>query len=147
MKTNLKPLIFPFFVLLIHSLSAQILDIRIRDVRNQKGQLCVAVFANQQNFNAEKTFYDRKFSKDELVNGEMHVKLALKPGIFGVSVLDDENKSGKMEYGILGIPKKGFGFSDFYLNGLKRPTFDDFCFTVDKNEVKKLVVRMKYFIK
>jgi uncharacterized protein (DUF2141 family) len=147
MKTNLKPLILLVLVLITHLLSAQILDIHIRDVRNQKGQLCVAVFANQKNFNAEKTFYDMKFSKNELVNGELHVQLALKPGKFGVSVLDDEDKSGKMEYGFLGIPKKGFGFSDYYLKGFTKPSFDDFCFTVEKNQVKKLVVRMKYFIK
>ncbi len=125
--------------------SAQTLDIHIKNIRNQKGQICIAVFANQDGFNAEKTLFDIKCNKNEVVNGELHLKLPFKPGKFGVSVLDDENKTGRMEYGLLGIPKKGFGFSNFFLKGLCKPVFEDFSFKIIKDEVKSLEVKMKYF--
>lgn len=142
---KMKLLFVFFFSLIMNMASAQTLDIHIKNIRNQKGQLCIAVFANQDGFNAEKTFYDLKCTKNEVVNGELHLQLPFKPGKFGVSVLDDEDKTGKMEYGFLGIPKKGFGFSNFYLNGLIKPVFDDFSFSLGKNEVKALTVKMKYF--
>jgi uncharacterized protein (DUF2141 family) len=144
MKSRINYLILSFLVLITHLLSAQTLDIQIKNIRNQKGQLCIAVFGNQDGFKAEKTLFDLKCNKNQVINGELHVKLPFKPGKFGISVLDDEDQTGKMEYGFLGIPKKGFGFSDFNLKGLFKPVFEDFCFTVGNNEVKKLIVKMKY---
>ena len=139
-------LLFVFlFSLIMNMTEAQTLDIHIKNIRNQKGQICIAIFANQDGFNAEKTLYDVKYTKNEVVNGELHLHLPFKPGKFGVSVLDDEDKTGKMEYGFLGIPKKGFGFSNFFLKGLCKPVFDDFSFSLEKNEVKVLSVKMKYF--
>lgn len=125
--------------------SAQTLDIHIKNIRNQKGQLCLAIFADEAGFKTEKTCWSMKCSKNEIVNGELHLQLPFKPGKFGVSVLDDEDKTGQMEYGFLGIPKKGFGFSNFFLKGILKPTFDDFSFILEKDEVKALTVKMKYF--
>jgi uncharacterized protein (DUF2141 family) len=141
----MRLLVLLFFSLAIFLMSAQTLDIHIKDIRNQKGQLCIAVFANQDGFNAEKTLYDLKCTKNEVVNGELHLQLPFRSGKFGVSVLDDENGTGKMEYGFLGIPKKGFGFSNYYLKGLCKPVFDNFSFDIKKNEIKLLEIKMKYF--
>ena len=146
METTKKYLILFFFILTTGLLSAQMLDIHIQNIRNQKGQICIAVFANQDEFNAEKTLFDMKCNKNQVINGELHIKLPFRPGKFGVSVLDDEDQTGRMEYGFLGIPKKGFGFSDFYLRGLIKPAFEDFCFTLGKDEVRELIVKMKYFM-
>lgn len=145
MKPRNNYLILLFLILITHLLSAQTLDIQIKNIRNHNGQLCIAIFANQDGFNTEKTLFDIKCSKKAVVNGELHVELPFKPGKFAVSVMDDEDQTGRMEYGFLGIPKKGCGFSNYYLKGLRKPTFEDFCFTLGKNEVKKLIVKMKYF--
>lgn len=141
----MKTLVFLLFSLMSVLVSAQTLDIHIKNIRNQKGQICIAVFANQDEFTAEKTLFYMKCNKNEVVNGELHLQLPFRAGKFGVSVLDDENKTGRMEYGFLGIPKKGFGFSNFYLKGLSKPVFDDFSFNLNTNEVKLLDVIMKYF--
>jgi uncharacterized protein (DUF2141 family) len=74
----------------------------------------------------------------------MRVRFTLEPGIYGLSLLDDENSNGKMEYNFLGIPKEGFGFSDYYHKGLKRPKFESFKFSIDKGQTKKLTVRIRY---
>jgi len=50
-----------------------------------------------------------------------------------------------MEYNFLGIPKEGFGFSDYYHTGITRPKFDDFRFTVVQGQDIKIKVRMRYF--
>ena len=74
----------------------------------------------------------------------MKIKLKLKPGVYGITILDDENNNGKPEYNFIGLPKEGYGFSNFFLRGINRPQFNDFDFVVGKND-KKVYVKMKYF--
>jgi len=123
----------------------QTLDIQIKNIRVGKGQLCVAVFANEAGFEAEKTFFATKCRKGLVVNGNFDLKIPIHPGKYGISVLDDENENGKMEYRLFGIPCEGFGFSNYYQKGIQKPTFNDFSFTVEKNEIKIIIVKMKYF--
>jgi uncharacterized protein (DUF2141 family) len=44
---------------------------------------------------------------------------------------------------LLKIPKEGFGFSNFYMEKMKRPVFDDFKFEVKKVD-NTAAVRVKY---
>ena len=146
MKSCIKSLCVLFLlVLLTHHVSAQVLDVRITNVHNKKGLIRVAIFDCQSNFKKEKTCWDTCFYKKAFDKNEFRVKIPIHSGRFALSVLDDENCSGKMEYNFLGIPLKGFGFSDYYLKGLCRPAFDDFCFKIAKKEIKPILVRMKYF--
>jgi uncharacterized protein (DUF2141 family) len=123
----------------------QTLDIQIKNIRVGKGQICVAVFANEAGFKAEKTVWETKCPKSKVVNGELRLKIRIQPGKYGLSVLDDENENGKMEYRLFGIPSEGFGFSNYYQKGIRKPAFDDFSFIVEKDEVRIITVFMKYF--
>ena len=145
MKTSCKLTLITFLSALSCFVSAQTIDVQITNIRNTNGQLYLAIFADPAGFKAEKPCWVMKCSKKNIVNGEFHIQIPFKSGKFGLSVLDDEDQTGKMEYGFLGIPKKGFGFSDYYLKGLTKPVFDDFKFNIQKNETKKLFVKMKYF--
>ena len=74
----------------------------------------------------------------------MTIKLKLKPGIYGITVLDDKNNDGKMEYNFIGMPKEGYGFSNFTDRILSRPEFKKFDFVLGTND-KTVYVKMKYF--
>ena len=123
---------------------AQTLDVHILNIRNTKGQFCMAIFADETGFRTEKPCWNQIYSKKNILNGELHIQIPFRAGEWGFSVLDDENNSGKMEYNFIGIPCEGFGFSGFIPKGLHRPVFKDFSFTVAKNETKIIIVRMKY---
>jgi uncharacterized protein (DUF2141 family) len=123
---------------------AQNLDIRIVNIRNKNGQLCLAVFADEAHFKEEKTCWAMKCNKKDVINGEFHIQIPFQPGEWAFSVLDDENGNGKMEYNFMGIPREGFGFSDYFLKGLHRPLFKDFSFRLAKNETKTITVKLKY---
>ena len=125
---------------------AQTLDVHIKNIRNTKGQLCLAIFADEESFKSEKPCWNLYCSKKDIVNNEFHIQIPFRPGKWAFSVLDDENKSGKMEYNLIGIPREGVGFSDYFLHGLHRPVFNDFCFVITKNETRIITVRMKYFL-
>jgi len=74
----------------------------------------------------------------------MNVHLTLEPGTYGLTLLDDENMSSLMEYNFIGIPKEGFGFSDYYHTGIKKPKFDQFKFTIKENEKRTINIRIRH---
>ena len=73
----------------------------------------------------------------------MIINCTLDPGTYGITLIDDENKSGELNKNMLGIPKEGFGFSDFFMEKMKKPAFDDFKVNV-KNQNNKISIRVKY---
>ncbi len=128
-----------------HFLSAQLLDVHISNIRNTKGQLCLAIFASEDEFKVEKPCWRLYCDKKEVHNGEFSIQIPFREGNWGFSLLDDENSNGKMEYNFIGMPREGFGFSNYELKGLHRPVFDDFCFQLKKDEKKVLLVKVKYY--
>jgi len=141
MKSILITLLSGFTALLC----GQTLDVRITYIRNSKGQICVALFADEAGFRAERTVLEAKYSKKNVVNGQIRVQISIPPGKYGLSVLDDENGNGKMDYNFLGVPLEGFGFSDYIQKGFRKPLVEDFDFIIQKNELKCITVQMKYF--
>lgn len=127
------------------SISAQTIEVTVTGIRSEKGQIAIGVFTDEESFRKEKAFLEPRVSKENLADGTMTFSLTLEPGVYGLSVLDDENCDGLMEYRKLGLPKEGFGFSGYYHTGIKRPKFDDFSFTVVQGLDMKITVRMKYF--
>ena len=125
-------------------MKAQNLDINITGIRNSKGRILITVFKDNESFRAEKSCLDKSFAKTGIKNGEMTVQISLEPGTYGVSLLDDENSNDNMEYNFLGIPKEGFGFSDYYHTGLTKPKFDAFKFNMDLNQKRIITIRVKY---
>ncbi len=142
---SFKKHIILFTVLLTAiSINAQTISIEITNIRSKKGKIVVAVFKNNEDFKKEITFSDKSYSKCNVKNGNLTIKQKLKPGIYGISILDDKNNDGKMEYNFIGLPKEGYGFSNFFHRGMNRPEFEDFDFIVGK-ENKTVYVKMKYF--
>ncbi len=68
---------------------------------------------------------------------------SLPPGVYGLVFVDDENNDGKMTNRKIGIPKEGFGFSNFYLKVLKKPKFSDFSFSLKEN-FETMQIRLRY---
>jgi uncharacterized protein (DUF2141 family) len=124
------------------SLMAQTLNIKIENIRNSKGRIYLGFFRDNPSFQEEKPFLEKRFSKDSVENGSLSVQVTIPQGLYGIVLLDDENNNDLMEYNWLGIPREGFGFSDFYLKGFRRPVFSDFDFIMtDSNKYIRIVIR------
>ena len=134
------------FIAIVSSWSsfAQSVTLEIKNIRNLKGQLQVSVFENQDQFSDEKPAKTISFDKKDINNGTKHVTLELEPGIYGISVLDDEDNSNDMTYRLGVYPREGVGFTGYKLSGMSKPKFADFDFTVPQGS-KSLLVDMKYF--
>ena len=135
-------LLMMFFPLAM--LSAQTIELTITGIKSTKGEILICVFKDNESFRIEKAFLNKKFEKTGIIEGELKVQFTLEPGLYGLSLLDDENSSSLMEYNFIGIPKEGFGFSDYYHTGIKKPKFDAFSFTLEKDQVKKITIRIRY---
>jgi uncharacterized protein (DUF2141 family) len=132
------------FTSIIMSLSAQKVDVVITGIRSPKGQLVIGVFTNDESFRKEEASLEKIFVKNGIKDGTMSVQFSLEPGTYGLSLLDDENSNSKMEYNFLGIPKEGFGFSDYYFTGFKKPKFDLWKFTLIKDQTRKITIKIRY---
>ncbi len=124
------------------SLFAQKLSVDITGIRNNKGVINLAFFTCEKSFRKEDPDFYRIVSKGRLSGGRISVVFDdIPPGRYGIALLDDENEDGKMRYNILGIPREGFGFSNYYHTGLSKPRLNDFIFDFYDDKVIKIRVR------
>ena len=138
--------ILPGLLLLCHlNLYGQQLTVIIQaeNVKDHNGKLIVAVFPSQTDFENEKTCYERIFEKTTVKNGKITLRIELPPGIYGITLLDDEDGDKKMKYNVLGIPREGFGIVNLETTGFRKPKFSDFSFNLCKNQDRRKV-KMRY---
>lgn len=64
-------------------------------------------------------------------------------GTYALFVLHDANNNKKMDKGLLGIPKEGYGASLNKLPFAAAPTFKDNQFTVENKSTIRLYVRLR----
>lgn len=142
----LKRLMLAFILLSVFPVAsiAQEVLVTIKNVRNTKGNIRVGIFKNDETFQDKNADRIILYKKDNLKNGVLTVRIKLEPGVYGLSLLDDENSNNKMDFNLIHIPKEGFGFSDYVHSGLSMPHFEDFDFSVKDNATTSVTVKMKY---
>lgn len=150
-KYSFSLLISCFLLILImlscvSPLHAQKVEATIKGIKSSKGHIAVMVFTDSKSFDDKKPAQKLKYPKKNMVNGNMKFVLDLQPGVYGISLLDDENDNGKMDYNMVHLPKEGFAFSDYYLSGMSKPVFEDFKFEVSPTETKKIEMKIRYVL-
>lgn len=141
MKKNLAYL----FVLMMATCSiyAQTLTIEFTNIRSNEGQLLLGIYTSQEDYVNKKAIKKVTVYKTEVKDGKTTTTIeGLTPGTYGIALLDDEDFDRKMAYGLI-LPKEGFAFSDYYHKGMSRPTFEDFDFTLGKED-KTIVMKIRY---
>jgi uncharacterized protein (DUF2141 family) len=119
------------------------LTIEIDEFRNPKeGNILIAIFTDQLNFKNDISLKNWTVPKEKLIKGVFKETVKLPLGEYGIAILDDEDINGKMSYNFFGIPKEGYGFSDFNHSGFKKPMFSDFKFSVsDSTDIIRIKLR------
>lgn len=121
------------------------IEISIDNVRNKKGKILVSIFKTEKSFDQEKPEVQQTFSKKEIKGGKFKTTLLLPPGTYGIAILDDENSDKEMNYNLLGMPKEGYGFSNFYHSGYSKPKFSNFSFKLSKGKKILSGIKLRYF--
>lgn len=130
------------FIFFASHVQAQEVQVQVKGIRSAKGNAIIQVFKDQQSYSEEQPYKVFSFDKKALTQGNLSLKLSLEPGIYGITLIDDENANGKIDKNLIGMPKEGFGFSNFFMEKLKKPTFDDFKFELKSNP--EISIRVKY---
>ncbi|WP_157974547.1 DUF2141 domain-containing protein [Lewinella sp. IMCC34183] len=141
----MKAILGLLLLLVCDPLSAQdelTFTLEVSNLRNEDGSVLVSVFRDQRGFKAGDPVETIRIPKrGKLKNGRLTSEISLPAGTYGLALVDDEDDNGDMDYNWLGMPKEGFGFSDYYLSGLSRPVFSDFSFEL---KAGKKVVETKF---
>ena len=120
------------------------LTIEIDEFRNPKeGNILIAIFTDQLNFKNDISLKNWTVPKEKLIKGVFKETVKLPLGEYGIAILDDEDINGKMSYSFFGIPKEGYGFSDFNHSGFKKPMFSDFKFSVS-DSTHMIRIKLRY---
>jgi uncharacterized protein (DUF2141 family) len=119
------------------------LNIEIDGLRNTAGQVCITLYGSSKGFpnNGKKALQDRCF---KITANPFFVKFdGLKAGSYAVVLLHDENNTKKMEFDGLGMPRKGFGFSQNPEITNRAPKFSESAFFIagPQTDIK---INMKY---
>lgn len=86
-------------------------EVSVGQVRSEAGFVVVVVYNNPMHFlqyGSDKIF---SLSVKKATVGKMSFPLTLPQGSYGFLAYHDENENQKLDIGVLGIPKEGFGFS------------------------------------
>lgn len=123
---------------------AQSVKLMISGIRNNEGVIKLTIYNNENSYKKEIPDITKEFAKDSINNGCLTLLLDnLTSGIWGIAVIDDENKNGKLDRKFF-IPKEGFGFSNYTFSKHCKPEFEEFSFLVTDGE-NNVTVNMFYF--
>ncbi|TAE52430.1 MAG: DUF2141 domain-containing protein [Bacteroidetes bacterium] len=123
---------------------AQNVEIHVKGIRSGNGTIRIGVFTDQESFEREVPSQRIILAKTGLSNQEIVSRVSLGPGVYGLSILDDESGNEKMDFNFIGIPLEGFGFSNYYHTGFSKPQFDKFKFQISGGEMKQVEIRVRY---
>ena len=132
-------LVFAQFALL-----SQTLKVSITGLRNNKGFVIMGFYNNDKAFEDETPLFTKLESKASTVNHVLTLNYTgIKPGTYGIVLLDDENNNNKMDFGWI-LPEEGYGFSNYWHTSLTKPKVAKFSFTIT-NENKSVEIKVKYW--
>jgi uncharacterized protein (DUF2141 family) len=123
--------------------SPALLTIKVTDLRNQKGDLIFGVFKTADGFPTQ---------KEKSVNWQVKAADAdavtftakLPPGEYSASVLHDENRNGKMDFGAFGRPLEGYGVTNNPKPRLRQAKFKEALFKLPPQGAT-LTISIQYF--
>jgi len=115
---------------------AYTLDVKIDNIKNNKGYVVIKVYKNPKNF--LKTPYKQLVLK---AYKTLSCKFNLPKGIYAITIFHDENSNHILDRNFFHFPTEGYGFStNPFLFG--KPTFSDAEFPLKENLTMK--IDMKY---
>jgi uncharacterized protein (DUF2141 family) len=108
------------------------LTLRISGLKDAKGKIAVAVFAAPDGFprEDEKAVKAVRLPVDASSHSALTVIRNLPAGDYAVAVYHDDNETGRLETNFLGIPQKGYGFSQNVRPRMRAPAFDEARFAL-----------------
>jgi uncharacterized protein (DUF2141 family) len=116
----------------------------VRGLRNDEGRVGCSLFNHAEGFprNREKEYRE---IWTPIHGGSAACEFNRIPaGTYAVTVLHDENSDGKMDFNWIGMPTKGYGFSNNARATLLPPSFDAASFGYDGEGILSISIDIVY---
>ena len=115
------------FILLSTTSSAAVLEVIVVGLKNQKGDVHIAIFNKAKHFPYQEGVLHE--GKAAIFGNLAQLEFSgLPPGPFGAAVYHDENFNHEFDQGLLGIPLEDYGFSNNAPVFLRPPSFAEAMF-------------------
>ena len=102
--------------------------LKVTGLRSEKGQVKIAVFNSSETWLGDHPAYNATIDVDgQSVTWRLN---DVPYGDYGIAVFHDENKNGKMDKNLLGIPLEPYGFSNNQRVNFGAPKWDKSKFAV-----------------
>jgi uncharacterized protein (DUF2141 family) len=116
----------------------------VKGMRNNKGRLGCTLFKGPDGFPRDK----KKQFAGMWAPKQHHEGVCLFTGApageYAVAVLDDTNENGKMDFNMIGLPTKGYGFSNDAKATLSAPSFTAAAFSYSGTGVLTVPINIVY---
>jgi uncharacterized protein (DUF2141 family) len=116
----------------------------VTGLRNDHGRVGCGIFNGPEGFPREKRKEFRGMWVPIKGNTARCDFKDVPAGNYAATVLHDENVDGKMDFSLIGIPTKGYGFSNNAKTTLSPPSFDAARVTYDGKGTLSVPIRIVY---
>ncbi|MGH1396030.1 MAG: DUF2141 domain-containing protein [Trichormus sp.] len=120
------------------------LTVEIDGLKNQKGQICVNLFASSQGFPSDRQRVVSNQCSKISTSPVQFTFENLKAGSYAVAVIHDQNSDRTLNRNNLGMPIEGFGFSRNPEVRTKAPKFSEAAFVLAGPNTN-IQIQLKYF--
>ena len=120
------------------------LNVTIKGIENQKGNLLLAVYDNDQDLadnTVEKAVYKIKMSAKKTIQ---QTEFQLKEGVYAVLVAHDLNSNNKVDKSWMGIPTEPIGVSNGFKSKRRKPTFAECSFTLRQHRQQVEIILERF---
>lgn len=108
---------------------------------SKKGNLRIGIFKKEGFLKPDKAV-DGKIVPVKSAN--MHVSFKNLPiGTYGVAVVHDQDKNGKLSTNLVGYPTEPYGFSNNKFGNFGPPSFSDAAIEVDEGKTTEIKIKLK----
>jgi len=114
--------------------------LKVTGLRSEKGQVKIAVFNSSETWLGDHPAYNATIDVDgQSVTWRLN---DVPYGDYGIAVFHDENKNGKMDKNLLGIPLEPYGFSNNQRANFGAPKWEKSKFAV-RNPTTEISIEVK----
>lgn len=122
--------------------NTSVIDLQISGAKSDKGVVRILVFDSDKGYPDQLELAVKSLSIP-IVNQKCTVKINdLKPGIYAISVIHDEDSNGELNTNPFGYPLEKYGFSNNPKAYFSAPPFSKAAFEL-KNEVKTIQIQLR----
>lgn len=125
------------FISFSFSENSETLTLDIKGISSKKGNIHVGIYRKKDSFPETKGTYKNKIVSAE----QQEIVLQLPKDTYAIAVFWDENKNGKMDKNMFGVPTEKYGFSNNARGTFSAPSFEEASFQLQTN--RKLSITVK----